>query len=274
MSYPFQIVDVFAEKQLAGNQLAIVRNAAGLTTQQMQDIALETNYSETTFVVEESQGHAKVRIFTPGHELPFAGHPTLGTAWALTAGQGEITLQLGVGPVTVKFIDGIAWMIPPPVSFLGECPRIQAARLLGLDEHDILNETPVELAEVGPQFLLIPLKDLDALRRARLQTEHHARLRKDGFNGVFLFTSDSYGDDADFASRMFFDAAGVREDPATGSANAAFAAYLKKYKGDIGDVVVDQGVEINRPSRIYLKVAETLQVGGRVFSVVSGTLDI
>lgn len=274
MSYPFQIVDVFAEQKLAGNQLAIVHDAAGLSSEQMQAIALEANYSETTFITRQEPGRAAVRIFTPGTELPFAGHPTLGTAWALTGGEGEIVLELGIGPVEVKFADGVGWMTPPEVSFLGEYPRVKAAQMLGLEESDLDMDLTAELAEVGPNFLLVPIKTLDALRRAYLQRDLHAQFREAGYNGVFLFTAESYDQGADYASRMFFDAAGQREDPATGSANAAFAAYLRKHKGNIGEVVVDQGVEINRPSRIYLRVAEQLQVGGRVVGVVSGQLEV
>ena len=275
-TYPFQIVDVFAETQLAGNQLAIVHDAADLTTEQMQAIALETNYSETTFVTARSEGRASVRIFTPAFELPFAGHPTVGTAWALTGGQGSVTLDLNIGPVEVCFIDGIGWMTTPPVSFDGYVPQADAAKLIGLDSADIATDLPVELASVGPKFVLIPARNLAALRRAKLDGELHARMLSDGLpvQCVFVFTAESYAEDADYACRMFFESAGVREDPATGSANAAFAAYLRKHLGDVGDVVVDQGVEMNRPSRLYLKVNDVLQVGGRVQRVVDGELHV
>ena len=275
-TYPISIIDVFAESRLAGNQLAVVHDAAGLSDAEMQAIALEMNYSETTFVIERSARRARVRIFTPAFELPFAGHPTVGTAWELTRGEGSITLELNVGPVTVDFNDGVGWMTPPPVQFKGSLEVSTAAQLVGLPEAACGTDLPIELAEVGPQFLLLPVKDLASLKACDLDVELHRRLLAEGLGVqcVFVFTSEAYGDDADYASRMFFESAGKREDPATGSANSAFAAYLRKHRGELGDVVVDQGVEINRPSRLYLKVAEPLQVGGRVQPVIRGELQL
>ena len=110
------IVDVFAERPLAGNQLAVVADAGSLTDEAMQDIAREMNFSETTFVTSEADERANVRIFTPAWELPFAGHPTLGTAWVLSGGVGEYTLDLEAGAVPVEFTDGVGWMTPPPVT--------------------------------------------------------------------------------------------------------------------------------------------------------------
>ena len=275
-SYPISIIDVFAETRLSGNQLAVVHDAGSLSDEQMQSIALEMNFSETTFVTERSDGHAKVRIFTPAFELPFAGHPTVGTAWDLTQGQGSITLDLAVGPVEVTFNQGIGWMTPPPVTFTGSLDASIAAELVGLPEDAFAQDLPIELAEVGPKFVLLPVKDLPSLQAADLQTELHKKLLDEGVGVqcVFLFTADSYGADADYAARMFFNSAGKREDPATGSANAAFAAYLHRHLGEIGDVVVDQGVEMNRPSRLYLKVAAQVQVGGRVQPVIRGELQV
>ena len=116
------IVDVFAERALAGNPLAVVRDAANLSDSQMQDIAREMNFSETTFVIEERPGRARVRIFTPEWELPFAGHPTLGTAWVLGREQPGFTLDLDVGPVAVTFERELSWMVPPVVDLAGSLP--------------------------------------------------------------------------------------------------------------------------------------------------------
>jgi len=266
------IVDVFAEKPLAGNQLAVVRNCAGLDRAVMQDIAREMNFSETTFVTREAAGEADVRIFTPGAELPFAGHPTVGTAWVLAQGTGSITLNLGAGPVSVRFEEGIGWMTPPPVALGGPFDRESAARLVGLGAEALDPAFPVRFAEVGPKFVLVGLKDLASLKAAKLDAALHARHLASGHNVqcVFLFTTEPYGTDADFASRMFFDAAGPREDPATGSANTAFAAYLKDLGRAPGRVVVDQGVEMQRPSRLYLEVGDPIRVGGRTRLVATG----
>jgi len=275
-TYPISIIDVFAEKPLAGNQLGIVHDAQSLTDDEMQAIALETNFSETTFVTARSAGRATVRIFTPAWELPFAGHPTVGTAWELTQGEGSIVLDLGVGPVPVEFVDGVGWMTPPEVQFSGAMDAEVVAQLVGLSVQDFADDLPIELAEVGPKFVLIPVRDLKSLQAAQLDGALHQKLLGDGIGVqcVFLFTAQAYGPDADYAARMFFNSSGVREDPATGSANSAFAAYLRKHLGQLGLVVVDQGVEINRPSRLYLKVEEKIQVGGKVQSVMRGELTL
>ncbi len=272
LALPISVLDVFAERPMAGNQLAVVHEAAGLSDLQMQAVALEMNFSETTFVTRRGDGRAAVRIFTPVHELPFAGHPTIGTAWELTDGEGEIVLELGVGPVAVRFADGIGWMQPPEVSFDGALPVAEAASLIGLPADALMPDLPVAMADVGPQFVLIPLRDLASLKAVRVDAAVRQRLLAAGHNvqSVFVFTAESYSADADFAARMIFDAGGLREDAATGSANAAFAAYLRKYRGEIGDVIVEQGVEINRPSKLYLQVGAELKVGGKVQRVLRG----
>ena len=258
------IVDVFAERPLAGNQLAVVRDCAHLDTPAMQAIAREMNFSETTFVVAERDGDADVRIFTPIEELPFAGHPTIGTAWVLGRHRAEYALNLEAGRVPVTFgDDGVAWMRPPPVAFGTTLAQTSSAALLQLSEDDLAPGYPSRFATVGPRFALIGVRSLDALRRARPaeQTPHC----------LFAFTDDTYTDDADFAARMFFNANGWREDPATGSANTAFAAYLRDL-GQRGDIVVDQGVEVDRPSRLYLTLGVEILVGGKVHPVMSGSL--
>lgn len=273
------IVDVFAERKYAGNQLAVVQDAQSLDTETMQTIAREMNYSETTFVLDESPSRATVRIFTPEWELPFAGHPTVGTAWVLAGGCGDITLDLPVGPVPVAFAeDGIGWMTPPEPSLKEHFEPAAAAELVGLTVADLdVARYPARLAEVGPKFLLVGVNSLKALQAAKLnETVHTDYLARGvGVQCVFVFTSEAYSTlqpPADFASRMFFNSGGVREDPATGSANSAFAAYLRDLQGGLGKVVVDQGVEIKRPSRLYLNIGASLQVGGRVFETVRGEL--
>ncbi len=275
-NFAVTIVDVFAERKLAGNQLAVVHDAATLSDEEMQAIALETNFSETTFVLSQQTGRASVRIFTPAWELPFAGHPTIGTAWVLTGGSGEITLDLPAGPVRVVIRDDIAWMTPPEVEFRGLVERDRAAQLAGLVPEDFSPDWPVELARVGPDFVLLPVNSLEALQRAKLNGDLHQALLAQGVGVqcVFLFCDQPYSADADFSARMFFESGGIREDPATGSANTAFAAYLRKHRGNIGNVVVEQGMEINRPSRLYLFVEDSLQVGGKVQPVFCGELSL
>lgn len=267
------IVDVFAERPFAGNQLAVVHDAATLTTQQMQTIALETNFSETTFITRLSDDEADVRIFTPVSELPFAGHPTLGTAWVLTGGEGSIRLNLAAGVVPVLFRDGVGWMKPPPVHFEPGEQATLAARLIGVPEVSLAADYPVRYATIGPRFLIVGVSTLAELKRIRIDEQlFHQLSADDAVFSVFAFTPESYTSDADFAARMFFEVDGIREDPATGSANAAFAAYLQSLDLVARQVVVDQGVEINRPSRLYLSIADELEVGGRVQPVLQGEL--
>ena len=263
------IVDVFAETPLAGNQLAVVRGGGHLNSAEMQAIALEMNFSETSFVVEEWAGGARVRIFTTARELPFAGHPTLGTAWVLGRACDSYTLDLPAGKVSVTFGDGgMAWMFPPPVE-LGEFLRVQSiAALVGLREQDIDTRYSGRFATVGPWFVLVGVRGLDALRCASVQTAAYEEISGGEELAVFIYTDGGYSDDADFASRMFHHR-GTREDPATGSANTAFAAHLRSF-GKRGSFVVEQGFEMGRPSRLYLEVEETIRVGGKVRPVLTG----
>ena len=266
------IVDVFAERPLAGNQLAVVRGSAHLDSAAMQAIAREMNFSETTFVLEEREGEAKVRIFTPDRELPFAGHPTLGTAWVLGRERGDYTLDLAAGRVPVTFeADGIVWMEPPPVDLGESLDAGRAAALLGLNEFDLDDRFPSRFATVGPWFALIGVETLDALRCIAINPAVYEEVAAGGWLALFAFTDEPYHDDADFAARMLIPFDGLREDPATGSANTALAAHLRSL-GIHGSFVVEQGFEIDRPSRLYLEVEDPIRVGGKVQPVLTGTL--
>ena len=264
------IVDVFAERPLAGNQLGVVRGCAHLGTGAMQAIARELNFSETTFVVEEREGEAKVRIFTPDRELPFAGHPTLGTAWVLGRDREGYTLDLAAGRVPVTFeAEGIVWMVPPPVDLGDSLDAQRAAALLGLADSDLDTRYPARFATVGPWFVLIAVKTLDALRRIAIDRAMYEEVAEGGWLALFAFTGEPYHDDANFAARMLIPFNGLREDPATGSANTAFAAHLRSLGID-GRFIVEQGFEIGRPSRLYLEVADPIRVGGKVHPVLTG----
>jgi trans-2,3-dihydro-3-hydroxyanthranilate isomerase len=264
------IVDVFAERRYQGNQLAVVEDTAGLDPAAMQAIALEMNFSETTFVGERGQSRAAVRIFTPGEELPFAGHPTLGTAWVLTGGRGSITLALAGGDVPVRFADGIGWLTPPPAEEGDAIAPDHAAALLGLEASLLDPAFDPRVVRCGPVFPIIGVASLAALKRVKVDLEVQRALGIPGF--PFAFCRGGYSADADFAARLqFFDGQGMREDPATGSANAAFAHYLRA-RGESGARIVEQGFEIRRPSRIHLEIGTTLAVGGRVQPVAEGKL--
>ena len=267
------IVDVFAERPLAGNQLAVIRRCAHLDTAEMQEIAREMNFSETSFVVEERPGEASVRIFTVDRELPFAGHPTVGTAWVLGQGGDAYTLDLPAGKVRVAFEPGgVAWMEPPPVALGDAVDAKRAAALAGLDAAELDDRYPCRFATIGPWFLLVGIRTLDALRRVEIDPAVYRDLAAGGWLSLFVFAGEPYNGDADFAARMLTFHGTPHEDPATGSANAALAAHLHAL-GRRGPAIVEQGFEIGRPSRLYLDIAQPIRVGGKVQPVLTGTFE-
>lgn len=292
----FYIVDVFAESKYAGNQLAVVRGAAHLTTEQMQRIALEMNYSETTFILadDERDGGYDVRIFTAHEELPFAGHPVLGTAYILQRevvgiSFEQLTLNLKVGPIPVRFTydrDGlpdVLWMRQRPPVYGVEASAEAVAQALNLNPVDVDTRFPAQTVSTGSPFLIVPLNTLDAVKRARPDTEHYLTVAHDaGARWLFCFAPETYAADNHLNARMFaVEPNGtIWEDPATGSANGCLAAYLahqRYFDTDAIDVRVEQGYEIKRPSLIRLRTEPTggelaVYVGGKVFMVAAGKL--
>jgi trans-2,3-dihydro-3-hydroxyanthranilate isomerase len=286
VSLTFYIVDVFAEERYAGNQLAVVRGGADLSDKTLQKIALEMNYSETTFVLsdEETDGGYDVRIFTPGEEVPFAGHPTLGTAYViqheLLAGPVErITLNLKAGEIPVTFGE-VLWMRQLPPAFGATVDSASLARALNLETADLDDHYPVQEVSTGLPALIVPLRDLDALRRCKVDWERYTELAGPGKN-LYVFCPEPHDDGpGDLSARMFANDLGVPEDPATGSAAGCLAAYLLEhsYLGtDPVDVRVEQGHEIGRPSLLYLRATRDsdeikVDVGGKVQMVARGEL--
>jgi trans-2,3-dihydro-3-hydroxyanthranilate isomerase len=284
----FHIVDVFAEELYAGNTLAVVRDAADLDDGTMQRIAREFGFSETTFVVSPADAASvAVRIFTPAEELPFAGHPTLGTAWTIREHlrrdrPAELVLALGVGPVAVAFEAEAAgseraWLTAPPVTLGRTLDPARVAPALGLAARDLADDLPVQHMLAGVEFLHVPLASEDAVRRARLDLSAFAALEREGLPAkVYLFAR---GTKADLHARMLFSAHGVKEDPATGSATACLGAYLAAHggRGPSFSLQVEQGVEMGRPSLLRLEVssgagATKIRVGGRVVESARGEL--
>ena len=286
MNLTFYIVDVFAEEKYAGNQLAIVRGGAGLPDEGLQKMALEMNYSETTFVLSEdvTDGGYDVRIFTPGDEIPFAGHPTLGTAYViqheiLASPVERITLKLKAGEISVTFGE-VLWMRQLQPTFGAILDSALFARTLNLETADLDDRSPVQEVSTGLPALIVPLRDLDALRRCKVDWERHTEVAGPGKN-LYVFCPESHDDGpGDLSARMFANDPGVPEDPATGSAAGCLAAYLlgHAYLGtDSIDVRVEQGYEIGRPSLLYLQAARdgdqtTVHVGGKVQMVARGEL--
>ena len=287
----FYIVDVFSEEKYAGNQLAVFRNTESLTDIDMQRIAREMNFSETTFILSEEprDGGYDVRIFTPKTELPFAGHPTLGTGFVI---QQEIVkrnidtviLNLKVGQITVTLnyikdkLD-VLWMRQISPTFGPVHEKEQFVDILGLKGDDILDQFPIQEVSTGMFDFIIPLKTLDAVKKAHVSKEKFFKLiEHTQSKAVLIFSPETYDNRNDLNVRFFADYLGVPEDPATGSANGCLAAYLVKHKyfgkEDI-DIRVEQGYEMERPSLLLLRAKSIsgdieVNVGGRVVMIARG----
>lgn len=287
MKKPFYILDVFAEKKYAGNQLAVFRNAAGISGEEMQSLAREVNFSETTFILSDEpvNGGFDVRIFTPNEEVPFAGHPTIGTAHVirheiLGGNAKSVTLNLKVGQIPVTFsADGYSWMrqIEPTFGQLHK-PEV-LADVLGLGIHEINNRFPVEEVSTGLPFFIVPLKNLTALKKAKVNREKYfALIQNTEAKGILVFCPEAHEPQNDISVRVFVDYYGVPEDPATGSGNGCLAGYLAKhhYFGrENVDVRSEQGYEIGRQSLLLLKAEQrgkhiNIFVGGKSVLMARG----
>lgn len=288
----FYIVDVFAEEKYAGNQLAIFRGGNSLGDNEMQRIAREMNFSETTFILSETQrdGSFDVRIFTPGEEVPFAGHPTLGTAHIIRTeilsqkNTGEIKLNLKAGQIPVSFNDSagegtIYWMRQIEPVF-GETTNAKIiAAVLNLNPRDIDERFPIEEVSTGLPHIIVPLRGLDSLKRARINNDKYWEFIKSRWaKPILIFCAEPYDPQNDISVRMFADCFGIPEDPATGSGNGCLAGYIVHHsfwgKDEI-DIRSEQGYEIGRPSLLFLRAKEkngkiSISVGGKAITVARG----
>ena len=289
----FYLVDVFAERRYTGNQLAVVVGEETLPDETMQLLAAEANFSETTFVspVPADDGSYRVRIFTPAREIAFAGHPILGTAWVLhhlhsAKSSARLQLNLSVGRIAVTFEDSprgqeIVWFLAPTVALGPTCRRELMAAALGVSPEDIDTASPVQQLSAGTAAMIVPLRGLDALRRARLDLAAYETLAQESFPPlVYLFCRETHQPGNDFCARFFFEAHGVREDPATGNGAAFLGTYLLQH-GSLTptgfSVRIEQGHEVGRPSLIMLRGQKVggrceVSVGGSVVLTVRGEL--
>lgn len=302
MHYRFHTCDVFTDRAFGGNQLAVFPEAEGLDGERMQQIARELNLSETVFVFppEDPTHCRRMRIFTPQIEVPFAGHPTIGAALVLAqigevALDGEhttIVLEERVGPIEVTirsefghpadatFTTAVLPEFGPPPP-----PAADLARMLSLAESDLLLETrPPTAVSCGLPFLFVPLRDLGAARRAQLRLQDWDELLADYWAPhVHVFCHDAELTDCDLHARMFAPAAGVPEDPATGSAAAALAGLLAARSPEADGTLrwtIEQGLEIGRPSVIEIEVDKAggeivaVRVGGGAVMMSEGLMQI
>lgn len=301
--YRFLQFDVFTDTPFGGNQLAVLPDASGLSDAEMRAIAREMNYSESTFVLpaEAPDALRRVRIFTPATELPFAGHPTIGTTYALAASgilpadAPTVGLEMGVGTIRVdpRWADGrlqFAEMHQPIPRFepwAGDRGRLAAA--LGLSSDDFAVDLPIERANVGVTHILIPLRSLDAVARAYPGADLLEALDTPGGHpGAYLFTTERPASGADIHGRMFAPAMNIAEDPATGSAVGPLGVYLLRHERltpyALGEsrgesrLRVEQGIEMGRPSDLRVSITGStddvrdVRVGGQSVLVAEGEL--
>lgn len=283
----FYILDVFAEQKYAGNQLAVFRGAGDLPSDEMQHIAREINFSETTFILSDQprEGGYEVRIFTPGEEVPFAGHPTLGTAQIirdeiLQGSADKVVLNLKVGQIPVTFSpDGYGWMKQNQPVFGPQHSPAALAEILGLDISEIDARFPVEEVSTGLPFFIVPLKNIAALKKAKVDKEMYFDfIRNTVAKGILVFCPETHEPQNHLSVRVFVDCYSIPEDPATGSGNGCLAGYLVKHRylgNDTIDLRAEQGYEIGRPSLLLLKAelrgAEIdIRVGGKSILVARG----
>jgi trans-2,3-dihydro-3-hydroxyanthranilate isomerase len=293
MPHPIHIVDVFSTSRYTGNPLAVVDEAGDLSGNEMLRVAAEMNFSETTFhgSTPEDDGSWLVRIFTPARELAFAGHPILGTAWVIRERLGpdrpdHLRLRLPVGTIPVTFERGpdgheTAWFLAPPVDLGPVCDPVPMAAALHLEPRDLDLRAPIRQATAGVSLMIVPVRSLAALGRARLDLQAYAPLAEAGFPPlVYVFCPETHQPGHDFCARFFFEAHGVREDPAAGNATAFLGAYLLEHPHGTGpelDLRIEQGHRIGRPSLLLLRArragaAREIRVGGQVLPALQGVL--
>jgi len=276
---PYVVLDVFAERPLEGNQLAVFTDARGLTAEQMQAIAREMNLSETTFIFpreieDERRDGTRVRIFTTKEELPFAGHPTLGTSYFLHrfGGSDEVWLDLAVGKIPVRFRrennsgKSFGEMKQKDPEFGTIHSKEEVARALGLEVEDLVADLPVQTVSTGLPFVIVPIASLRAIRKAGPWTRMAEYLERSKSRFFYLVTSETTHSDAKLHARMpFYNG----DDPATGSAAGCCAAFMAM-NGIIEreeQAIIEQGLEVHRPSRIYIRAEKS---GDKVINVHVG----
>jgi trans-2,3-dihydro-3-hydroxyanthranilate isomerase len=302
MNARYLTADVFTDRKFGGNQLAVFPDARQINSDLMPRIAQEFNYSETTFVLppDDPSHTAKVRIFTPGGELQFAGHPTVGTAHVLasigaiklTGDETHIVLEEGVGPVrvTVRAKNGrpdFAQLTAAKLPETGPPPPSAdtLAEMLSLKSGDVLDDgMKAEALSCGTPFLFVPVRDRAAVGRSRIKMDlWESALAGYITKEVFVFAMDAELADNDIRARMFAPGIGVTEDPATGSACVALAGYLAgrdpRTQGTLR-WIVEQGFEMGRPSILEIEADKkqgavtTVRVGGRTVLVCDGTMEL
>lgn len=300
MRYRYYICDVFTETRFGGNQLAVLPEAEGLTDRQMQAITREFNFAESSFVLPPKQGRTRqVRIFTPATEMPFAGHPNVGTAFLLATigelGQLADTMTIefeekaGIVPIRIERRGELVWCeltAPEKLSLGKKVPVDAVATAASLSPTDFVTTThEPQVASVGLPFIMAELRNRDALKRARVNTGAFDVLGAQGGTAdihMYVRTGRKGGDEFDIHARMFAPLDGVPEDPATGSANCALAAMLSQYDGKASGTFryrISQGVDMGRPSVLEARIEKrdgaivSSHIGGACVLVSEGWIE-
>lgn len=282
----YYILDVFAKTRYSGNQLAVFLAPGDLSSSEMQKIAREINFSETTFITSPTRraGGYDVRIFTPEEELPFAGHPTLGTAFILDKyiddnPSSEIILNLPVGPIRVKRRDDVYRMSQNQPEYGKTYDISYLSEILELGEEAFDHQFPIEEVSTGLPFTIVPLKNMLHIKSSIVNRSAYKRfIEKAWGKGIMVFCRDGYEPHHSLSSRVFVEYAGIPEDPATGSATGCLAAYLLKhnvFKSKDIELTVGQGYEINRPSELFIQASlkdydYQINIGGKVIQIAEG----
>lgn len=283
----FYIVDVFAEEKYQGNQLAVLVPDSDLTTEEMLQIAKEIHFSETSFIMSNKQenGGYDVRIFTPDVEVPFAGHPTLGTAYIINrimenGKASKVVLNLPVGQIPVVFNGDTLTMSQNEPSFGMKIDQLKfVAKVLNIQAEDIRTDFPIQLVSTGLPSIIVPLKTVDVVQRCIIDHVQFKRFLETYYEcNLLVFSEEENRDQNCLRVRVFLNDTGYYEDPATGSANGNLAGYLLKYRffdKDQLDVRVNQGYEIGRPSNVNIAAKLTngtydIQIGGKVQQIAKG----
>ncbi|MBM6618094.1 PhzF family phenazine biosynthesis protein [Bacillus suaedaesalsae] len=297
----YYLLDVFTNEPFGGNQLAVFMDGQGLSTAQMQTIAKELNLSETVFLLppELSTSSYKLRIFTPKTELPFAGHPTIGTAYLLatlglvktTAGYNEIKLEENVGQITVHIyaenekVIKVDMLQPIPQKVNKDINNKTMAALLSINEDDIHTNLPIEIISAGIPFVYVPVKSLQAMKNIefRLDVWNNEFANSEETQHIFVFSLETDNPLVNVHSRMFAPAMGITEDPATGSASGPLGFYLVTHnlieeKGGQYHFISEQGIEMGRPSQIEVTIKKEVdnltevKVGGSAIIMAEGKM--
>ncbi|MDL2141901.1 PhzF family phenazine biosynthesis protein [Flavobacterium tructae] len=287
MSLPFYIVDVFADKKYTGNQLAVFTEAENLSTEEMQQMAREINFAESTFItkLDREKNKAEIRIFTPAHEMQFAGHPIIGTSWVLINkifdnSPESITLEVPIGPIPIHQSEDLIWLKAAQPKFWDIYAKEDFTLFSNLKKEDFENQFPIQEVTTGSAFVMVGLSNKRALENLVLDKDKADEWMKNNCKTAHRALYFYYLEDSKLFSRMLcIEHNQLVEDAATGSASTCLQAFLLKYHLPQFEMINYQGDYINRPSQIYFKgqLIESqfdIKIGGKAQFVAKGEWEV